>query len=49
LFSGGWIWRRWHNYKSGWKVLLTNDITRSFINAVNTITKGVDVVLNYKI
>jgi iron complex outermembrane receptor protein len=32
------------------KVLLANDITsmKFFINAVNTITKGVDVVLNYK-
>ena len=32
------------------QVLLANDITsmKFFINAVNTITKGVDVVLNYK-
>jgi iron complex outermembrane receptor protein len=32
------------------EVLLDNDITsmKFFINAVNTITKGVDVVLNYK-
>jgi hypothetical protein len=46
LFSERLDWRRWHNYKSGWKVLLANDITsmKFFINAVNTITKGVDVV-----
>ncbi|MFT5715153.1 MAG: iron complex outermembrane receptor protein [Flavobacterium sp.] len=32
------------------KVLIVNDITsmKFFINAFNTITKGVDIVLNYK-